>query len=305
MDKNGSTGRLPVLLSWKVLHSVESCDAVELTMPVVRGLDSLLHTASEIRCVHQGETVFCGIADEYELRADASGATAMLSGRGYGARLLDNEAESAEYWNAELSQILERHVYPCGIRNVRGGNMRCAGRFPVRSGQSHWHVLREFCFFAGGVIPRFDRYGTLLLTNEKRQKLRLSGAAITEQVWRDRRYGVFSHVLVKNTAAGQSALVKNPELIRRGGLCRRVINVPRYTQYDRMRHTGEYQISQSRRDSQVLFIKLPLLFSAFAGDCVDLQESPLGMSGSFTVAESCRTADGHGGSTRLKLVREE
>ena len=160
-------------------------------------------------------------------------------------------------------------------------------------------------FFAGGVIPRFDRYGTLLLTNEKRQKLRLSGAAITEQVWRDRRYGVFSHVLVKNTAAGQSALVENPELIGRGGLCRRVINVPRYTQYDRMRHTGEYQISQSRRDSQVLFIKLPLLFSAFAGDCVDLQESPLGMSGSFTVAESCCTADEHGSSTRLKLVREE
>lgn len=305
LDKNGVSSALPVLLSWEVLHSMDSCDALELTMPITDGLAEKLDTAAELRCYHQGKLVFCGVMDEYELSAGAEGATALLSGRGYGAYLLDNEAESAEYWNAGINQILENHVYPYRIRNVRTREMSCAGRFPVSSGQSQWKVLREFCFFAGGIIPRFDRTGTLLLTGEYGDTVDFSGTAITEQVWRARRYGVFSHVLVKNAALGVSVLVENSELIEQGGLCRRVVNVPRYTRYDAMRHRGDYQIRQSQQGSRVMLLTVPTLFAAFAGDKVILRGSPLGIDGRFLVTESRCTADGRSGETRLELEKEE
>lgn len=305
LDKNGTVSALPVLLSWEILHSAENCDSVELTMPLTEGLAGILDTAAELRCDHQGKQVFCGVADEYALSAGADGATARLSGRGYGAYLLDNEAESAEYWSPRLEQILENHVYPFRIRNVRFRDMGCTGRFPVSSGESQWRVLRDFCFFAGGITPRFDRNGTLLLTGEAGETVDLSGAAIVEQSWTSRRYGVFSHVLVRSVDRGSAVLVENPELIARGGLCRRVVNVPRYTQYDAMRHTGEYQISRSKKGSRVMELTIPALFAAFAGDRVLLRSSPLGLSGRFFVLESRCTADGRGGETRLRLEREE
>jgi hypothetical protein len=305
LDKNGVSAPLPVLLSWDISHSCHSCDAFEVTVPVTEGLGETLASASEFICRHEGRTVFCGVVDEYELRAGESGATAMISGRGYGARLMDNEAESAEYWNPGIRQILENHVYPYGIKKLRSRDINCAGRFPVYSGSSQWRVLRDFCFFGGEVTPRFDREGTLILDGSVGDTVTLAHRAITRQVWRDRRYGVFSQVLVKNPALGVSSTAENSEFISRGGLCRRVVNVPRYTQYDAMRHTGEYQLRQSRQGNRVMFITMPLLFAAFAGDRVVLEDSPLGLSGRFLVRESRCAADGEHGETRLELEKEE
>lgn len=301
-DSKGTAYELPVLLGWEFLHSMTECDGFMVTLPIVEGLESRLSRAVEFRANHAGRTVFRGVVDEYELTADGNGAVAVISGRGYGAYLMDNEAESAEYWNPAMQQILDNHVYPWRISRVRYKNMECSGRFPVSSGKSQWKVLKEFCFFAGGITPRFDREGLLILDGGRGETVELSYAAITEQKIRKKCYGVFSHVLVKNTAAGVSTLVENPGAV---GLCRRVVTVPRYTQYDNMRHTGQYQIAQSKKDEDVMTIATPVMFAAFAGDRLVLKNSPLGISGTFTVVTSRCTADASGGQTRLELIKEE
>lgn len=300
-DKNGVETKLSVLLGWDFIHSTEACDSFEIKVLFSPELLETLSSACEIACTHEGKTVFVGVVDEYTLRADSGGATAQLSGRGYGARLLDNEAEAAEYWGAKSALILERHVYPYGIKNVRTSEMQTTGRFVVSSGDSQWHVLREFCYFAGGITPRFDRFGTLLLNGERGSSIVLDNAPISSQIWQDRRYGQFSHVLVKNRAAWTSTTAENAEFIARGGLCRRVVNVPRYTGYDAMRHTGEYQIAQSKKDSRSCKITIPRLFAAFAGDTLELKNSPLGIKGSFYVTESRCIADGESSETILTL----
>jgi len=302
ISREGERHELPVLLSWEIIHSIYSCDAFEISTPLVEGLEDKLYSASEISIYDGGKTVFRGVIDEYELIADHSGAAAVISGRGFGARLMDNEAESAEYHSPAIQQILDKHVYPFGISRVRYGSMECTGRFPVSSGQSQWKVLRDFCFFSGGIIPRFDREGQLILDGGLGETVRFSRSAITEQVWRDKRYGVFSQVLVKNPVAGTATLVENPDAV---GRCRRVITVPRYTRYDRMRYTGQYQIEQSKQGSRVMLITTPIIFAAFAGDRVELEDSPLGISGRFIVTESRCTADGRGAETRLELIKEE
>ena len=296
---------MPVLLAWDIVHSIWDCDAFELSFPIVDGLAETLTAASELLCTHEGETVFRGVVDEYELSADASGATARLSGRGRAAYLLDNEAESAEYWDPGIDLILERHVYPWRISEVSCNAMSCRGRFPISSGSSQWKVLRDFCFFGGGVEPRFDRRGRLILTGERGDEIDLGSAAVVRQREIRRRSGVFSHVLVKNNPAGISTVVENPEAIELGCLCRRVVNVPRYTLYDSMRYTGEYQIAQSEREMDVTELTLPLMFPAFAGDIVLIASTPLGAGGRYLVAESRCTADAGSGETVLRLIKEE
>ena len=301
---HGERTSLPVLLGWDVVHSALDCDAFELAVPLAEGLSEALETAAAISCTHEGMTVFTGVVDEYELRALPSGGEALISGRGYAAYLLDNEAESAEYWNPGIELILERHVYPWRITDVEYGRMECRGRFSISSGTSQWKVLREFCMFAAGTVPRFDRSGRLILTGAKGGEADLSGAPVIEERYLAQRSGVFSHVLVKNSA-GVSSTVENPRAAGLGLLCRRVVNVPRSVRYDTMRSTGEYQIEQSERLSRVLTVTLPLMFPAFAGDTVRLAGTPLGTSGRFFVAESRCRADGGSGETVLRLTREE
>lgn len=301
-DKWGGKSALPLLLEWEFIHSLDSCDGFTVKMPLVSGLAPKLERALVFDAYHDGKTVFRGLVDEYELIADEKGAFALLTGRGYGALLLDNEAESAEYWSPAMQQILDNHIYPFGIGRVKYKNMECSGRFPVSSGQSQWKVLRDFCYFAAGIEPWFDREGQLILDGSAGEKIRFQQGAISAQCCREKHYGVFSQVLVKNTAAGVSTLVENPNAL---GLCRRVVTMPRYTQYDSMRHTGEYQIHQSEKGSKTMLITLPIAFAAFAGDRVELVDSPLGISGNFTVRESRCVATGKAAYTRLELVREE
>jgi hypothetical protein len=80
----GAVTALPVLLEWNIVHSVENCDAFEVRMPLTEGLAETLAGAAEFHCTHLGQTVFRGVVDEYELRAEALSAVAVLSGRATG-----------------------------------------------------------------------------------------------------------------------------------------------------------------------------------------------------------------------------
>ncbi len=304
IDKSKNKTELPVLLSWEILHSVSDCDAFEISTIYLPELKPKLYDACEIIIDHENVRIFTGVVDEYQIKNDVKGSLVTVSGRGYGAKLLDNEARAAEYWGVQIGYILDHHVYPYGISEVRFNPMGTGERFTVSSGDSQWRVLRDFCFFSGGIEPRFDRNGALILNGDKGEFVDLKDAPISSEIVIDRRYGVFSHVTTINRTAWSETQTENTEFINRGGFCHRIVNVPRYTGYDSMRHTGEFQLRQSKKDSQISKIRLPLIFPAFAGDRVTLPLNSVSGEGFFYVSESVCTASGLSAETELTLVKE-
>ena len=288
-DQKGREYGLPVLLEWEITHGLGgSCDSFTVTVPYQPEMLPILKTACRFRAVHNGETVFYGVMDGYTVDCGTGGSTVSLEGRSLGALLMDNEAESGEYFNLGLEEVLRRHVTDWGIREIQRASVPNMSHFTVSSGQSQWSVLREYLEFTGNLAPRFDRKGTLLLDGRQGGEKRVidKSTPVSKLQFRDDRYGVISEVLVKKTRSAVTGTVKNQELMQRGGSARRVIQVPRYTDYDAMRYTGEYQIRKSRENSAVCTLTLPMLFPAFAGDTVELRYSGIGLTGVYRVCES-------------------
>lgn len=300
-DFEGRIYQLPVLLSWDISHALgQPCDAFEVCFAYTPDMADILSAAVRFRAEHEKETVFFGVVDEFEITAGDAGYTAIVRGRSLAALLLDNEAEAAEYYYASPRFMLEKHVYPWGIDRVQVGDLPTVATFSVNSGVSQWRVLEDYAFFCGGIRPRFTKDGILLLDGSDGVRRKIDGTtAVTQQSYRETRYGVISQALVRNRAWGISSTVDNQAFQARGGFCRRVINVPRYTYYDAMRHTGEYQIQRSQEDTQVCTLTLAALFAAFPGDLITLERSPLGINGSFRVTETRCWADGDSAGTTI------
>ena len=305
-DAEGRSRYLPVLLRWEFSYGFCSpCDCFEVSFLYSPEMLEPLKAACRFRAAWDGKCVFSGVVDEVELRADRTGCTAVLRGRGMQALLLDSEAESAEYTGADAAFILSRHVQPFGITaeelsaEARGKRASLS----VRSGESHWSVVSRFAEFCLGLQPRFDPEGRLLLDGgDSGTRLRLDGTgALTEERLVQDRYGVLSGVIVKNRAAGSSVTVENVPFKAIGGSCIKVLNVPRYTGFDAMRHTGEYQIEKSQAGLLRWRITLPQCFAAFPGDRVTAVQTPLGVRGEFTVESSRSFADGTGAGTVLEM----
>lgn len=304
---SGEVWAMPQVLAWEIEHGLGSpCDAFELRFLYEKDMPEMLDAATRVRVEHEGETVFYGVVDEYEIRAGHGGLTVIVRGRGLAALLLDNEAEAAEYYNPGTAFILEKHVYPWGIEKVQTGDAIRTGLFSVSGGSSQWKVLEDFFWFCGGVRPRFSKDGLLLLDGSAGKQLYIDGStAIAEQVFIGTRCGVISEVLVKNRALGAASVVENEAFKSRGGCCRRVVHVPRKTDFSAMRHTGQYQILRSQVESRLCRLTLPELFAAFPGDRVTLADSPAGIRGNFVVCRSRCWADGNDAGTVLELEQEQ
>lgn len=304
-DNSGKATALPTLLRWDFSHGFCSpCDSFEATFLYDPPLLNALKAACRFRAVHEGGTVFFGVVDEFEAGADGTGCVCVLRGRGMQALLLDSQAESAEYYGADAAYILKRHVTPFGITDVDVGAL--GGKkasLSVSSGESHWSVLSRFAEFCLGVIPRFTPEGRLLLDGEHSGRSFTVTAAtpVTAQVFAQDRYGVISEAIVKNRALGTSLTVRNEGFLAMGGKCVRVVNVPRKTGFDAMRHTGAYQIGKSKGDLIRCRLTLPALFAAFPGDRAVLESTPLGVTGEFYVSASRCFAAGASAGTVLDL----
>ena len=308
IDYKGNLTELPAFLSWEMSYGCGvPCDAFRVSFDYSSEMYDILEDAVRFKAVFQGETVFFGVVDEYELTAgEQQGFTVDIKGRGMAAVLLDNEAEAAEYFSVGLDVILNTYVRPLGIMDIRQ-NVRAAPlALSVESGESCWRVLENYLWFGCGERPRFGRDGTLILGQEKGSSFVLdSETAAFAQRYRYKRYGVISKVLVKNKALGTGKTVDNTEFLNRGGSCRRVVNVPRKTRFDAMRATGEYQLSQSQKEERTFIYSVPRLFAAFPGDRVELKYNRLGLSGVFHVKEARCYADGWDAGTEITLVKGE
>lgn len=307
VDYKGNEFELPVLFGWSFSYGRGlPCDAFWLSFAYGASMLQPLQDAVGFRAEYRGNTVFRGVVDEFEVSALKSGGAVTVSGRGMAALLLDNEAEAAELYGAGLQLILDRYVRPFGISDIMENVAPPAQSMVVSSGSSCWKVLEDFLWFGCGQRPWFSRDGVLVLGDREGDRFAIElDSAVLEQTLKMKRYGVISQVLVKNKALGTSSVVDNSEFLARGGRCRRVVNVPRYTRFDAMRSTGSYQINQSRAEEFSLSLTLPSLFAAFPGDVAELKHSFTGLSGSYKVGRTRCFATPQGGGTEIILTGKE
>ena len=307
-DYEGFDWELPVLLAWEVEHALGTpCDSFTVRFAYDPSLQGVLENAVEFRGIHNGSVVCRGLVDEFVVTADGDGAAVELNGRGRQALLLDNEASAVVYYGVGLDFLLENHVRPWGVTDIRvSGDYGRASVLQVNAGMSQWGVLELFCRFSGGAMPRFSPDGTLILGDEPGiVRVVDENVAVVWQRWSQRRYGVISQVLVNNRSWG-SQVVDNSFFTARGGRCRRVVSSPRRSGYDALRYTGEYQIRESQRDWRSCQIELPGQFAAFPGDRVWLSGDPLGLRAQeMQVTASRCYADQDGAGTVLTMTYTE
>lgn len=307
IDNAGRSFALPVLTDWSFSYGCTlPCDSFEICFLYEKAMLGMLENAVRFKAVFEGDTVFFGVVDEFEVSISEKGSVVFVRGRGLAALLLDNEVEAAEYLSAGLDLVLDRYVHPFGISKVERIVSPPKMPLSVDSGASAWRVLEDYLWFGCSVKPRFSKDGVLLLGKRPGKRLSLSGrSAVTVHEMKRKRYGVVSEVLVRNKVLGRTTAVKNEGFLEKGGCCRRVINVPRYTRFDAMRSTGEYQIEGSKAKELSLTVRLPSLFAAFPGDVLELYDSPIGISGTFFVGETTCFGNGEGTGTVIVLTRRE
>lgn len=111
---------LPVLLRWNITYTGGvPCDSYEVTCVYDRTMAELLHLAAGFLALDEnGGVLLRGIVDEYEVKLTAAGLTVTICGRGYAARLLDNESRPVTYQGATLAEIVRCHAAPYGISSA-------------------------------------------------------------------------------------------------------------------------------------------------------------------------------------------
>lgn len=298
---------LPELLSWEVVHTgTVPCDSYSVTFLYDKSMAEALRLAAGFAAIHRGRTVLRAIVDEYIVELGEKGLTATVTGRGYAARLLDNESRPLTYQAANLAEIVRCHVTPYGITAGEVADLRANSVYTVPAGVSQWKALEGFCRTYGGFSPRFSRDGKLLAVPERDSGKRLSigeGDPVLSCTLREDHYGVLTEVLVIDKTRNVSYRVKNEDMIRRGGQCRRVVYTPGQSTWDAMRYTGEYQIRRSKEDERVVTVRLPGSFPAFPGDRVDLRLDRMGLRGAFRVAEAVSTFSAEGGAVAALTLK--
>lgn len=242
---------LPPLLSWTVIHTGGvPCDSYAVTFPYEPEMAAALRLAAGFIGFADGQLVARGIVDDFTVEMTARGVTATLTGRGAAARLLDNESRPVTYEDATLEEIVRCHVTPYGVVSQEIAEVRARSVYTVAAGTSQWKALENFCRTYGGFTPRFAVNGALLAAPERDDGRRLTigdDDPVLSCTWREDHYGVLTEALVIDKTRNVSYSVWNPDMIRRGGQCRRVIYTPGQSTWDAMRYTGQYQIEKSRK----------------------------------------------------------
>lgn len=298
--------RLPPLLSWRVTHTgTVPCDSFSVTFVYSREMAQVLPMAAGFTAEEDGKTVLRAIVDEHTVDLNAGGLTATVSGRGYAARLLDNESRPVTYESATLEEILRNHAEPYGITCGETAAVRAGSVYTVAAGSSQWKAVEDFCRAYGGFSPRFSREGVLLASPEKAGRTLSIGEGdpVLSCTLRDDRYGVVTEALIIDKTRNKSFSVKNQEMIRRGGQCRRVVYTPGQSTWAAMRYTGEYQIRRSGEDAWSAEVTLPGSFPAFPGDRAALSLGRMGLTGTFRVAEAESRFDSRNGATATLTLK--
>ena len=111
---------LPPLLSWEVTHTgTVPCDSFSVTFLFQREMAPMLRGAAGFVAEDRGQVMLRAVVDEYTVDLNGGGLTATVNGRGYAARLLDNESRPVTYQQATLEEILRNPViFGCDLAEM-------------------------------------------------------------------------------------------------------------------------------------------------------------------------------------------
>lgn len=303
LRRNGSI-ELPELLTWRLIHTDgSSADSFELSFPTDPALMNALRSTRELRCVENGEVRFRGVVDEVEtVRADAFVTT--LCGRGFAAKLMDNQVEGAEFYTIDLDTVLNRYVRPYGISSisVQGGPWRMQ-LLSVGAGSTCQQVLQGFCLHAGAPQPRFLPDGTLCIAPGKGQHI-IREADILSVTRRLCRYGVISSQKVIDLSHIATRTAENPALAALDIASHRVAT--RSGPFTRIteRSAGQ-RLEASARNLDTVELLLPGYHPAQPRDKISLHLSEAGLDGEYAVMEVSRGFDGKKETTKLLMRAKE
>ena len=307
-DAQGACWLLPEAAAWQLEYTAGvPCDSFWIRCPWGRENTASPAGWVSFTAYEEGERVFTGVVDECQVSQSQDGGVLEVSGRGLAALLLDNEALGQDYGTATLEDILRDHVEPYGIQTAPGASLPAVSPFSVSTGSSEWSVVYEFARYHGGVAPRFDRLGRLVLTGwpEGEEKLLGDGAAVTELVCRDKRYGVLSQVLARDRYSGSVRTEENESFAAAGGRARQVVTMPGRSNYKAMRYTGRFQLDKSASELERLEVQVAQSFCAWPGELVRIQRSGWERNGLFRVVQAQVGLDTSGSWTRLELARPD
>lgn len=253
---------------------------------------------------HEGRRVFTGVVDECEVSITNGGRLLEVSGRGMAALLLDNEALGQDYQTATQMDIIRDHVHPYGITMAPGASLPAVSRFSVATGSSEWSVVYEFARYYGGIAPRFDREGRLVLSgwDNSRERVVDDSSPVISLVRRDRRYGVLSQVLMRDRWSGAVETVYNTDFAAGGGRARRVITMPAKSTYKAMRYSGQFQLDKSVSELKRMEITVGQAFCAWPGELVTVQRSGLDWNGRYRAVQVTVGMDDRGWWSRMELA---
>ncbi len=253
---------------------------------------------------YQGERVFTGVVDECEVSVTGQGRLLELSGRGMAALLLDNEALGQDYQVATQLDIIRDHVKPYGISVASKGKLPPVSQFSVSTGSSEWSVVYEFARYYGGVAPRFDREGRLVLTgwDDSEERVVDDSVPLISLVRRDKRYGVLSQVMIRDRWGGTAETVTNKKFAAAGGRARRIITLPAKNASMSMRYSGQFQLDKSASELFRMEVTIGQPFCAWPGDLVTVRRKGLDWNGQYRAVQVTVGMDSAGRWSRLELA---
>ncbi|NBI10891.1 hypothetical protein D1641_12830 [Colidextribacter sp. OB.20] len=307
-DAGGGRWTLPPATAWRLEYTAGvPCDSFWLRCPWEGDSPTRPGDWVGFQAEQDGERVFTGLVDECEVTADGRGRVLELSGRGMAARLLDNEALGQDYLCATQADILRDHVTPYGIETAPGAALGPVSRFSVAAGSSEWSVVYDFARYYGGVAPRFDRQGRLVLTGWKDSRERVVDDAthLISLLRRDKRYGVLSQTLVRDRWSGRVETAENAAFQAAGGRARRVITMPTRSSYKAMRYSGQFQLDKSASELARVEVTVGEAFCAWPGDLVTVRRSGWDWNGRYRAAQVTVGMDESGCWSRLELAEPE
>lgn len=304
----GGEYALPLLRSWDVtLTGGVPCDSFSITCLYQPEMAAVLDKAYRMRLTEERFTLNA-VVDEYEIVQDGRGRLLTVRGRGLMALLLDNESEAVEYSRPTLSELLRNHAAPYGIAWSPFAEVRGEIAYSVASGSSQWKAVSAFTRYFAGFTPRITPAGVLELSPWRRSAEAWvvdEKTPLAELRFQDKRYGVYSEVLVTDKVRRTVQSVRNDAFLRRGGCCRRVLYTPGRSTASAMRYTGAYQISASQRGARALTAVLPFFPAVLPGSVVDLQRGDIGVGGEFYVEEVRASWNQQGTRCSLTMGRLE
>jgi len=286
---DGSVLSLPTVVSWQFNYGTDTpCDSFAIKCVWQQGQEKDLSCACRFSAQWDGQRVFTGVLDEFAITCGRDGLYLELYGRGMAAVLLDNEAMPMEYQRATRWDIIENHVTPYGIPVVGGWQMPAVDGFTVSAGESEWSVMRRYACYYGGVVPRFDQFGQLLLDRygDEETLIITDRTPITNWEYREERNGVLSQVAVRRRSREGIQWVSDSRFQAEGGCARRIITVPNTMGTAAMRYTADYQLRASRRGRVRMTAVIAGAFLAWPGQLVTVSLPGFGANGRYRVAQA-------------------